>query len=264
VKDAPRLLADGVPSEIADCAEEPSTPPSHEPPPAYTGSVRSSRRSSYATRNVTDGRGTVLREADLGSGVDTIRPVKKVDTVGSLRLSQEFVGSQREGVSGSSPPSPVTPKSPHTRTLSDSMRAGRSIVDDVILPICERTIHDDMDAREIESLSMISRGFSELKDVNPDLVYNLIVDILAGVNENNAVRQHINTSRILFPHKRIIRKSEMTAKGLVVTEEQEISGLPSTSEPLVAEAEPARRSPIAELLYMRWLEGLKLKWPSIL
>ena len=58
----------------------------------------------------------------------------------------------------------------------------------------------------------------------------------------------------------------MTSKGVVVTEEQEISGLPSTSDPLVAEAaaEPARRSPIAELLYMRWLEGLKLKWPSIL
>lgn len=80
------------------------------------------------------------------------------------------------------------------------------------------------------------------------------------------MKQHVNTSRVLFPHKRIIRKSEMTSKGLVVTEEQEISGLPSTSDPLVAvaEAEPARRSPIAELLYMRWLEGLKLKWPSIL
>jgi len=205
----------------------------------------------------------VLREADLGSGVDTIRPVKKVDAVGSLRLSQEYVGSQREA-SGSSPSSPVTPKSPHKRTLSDSMRAGKSIVDDIILPICERTIRDDMDAREIESLSMISRGFSELKDVNPDLAYNLIVDILAGVNENNAVKQYINTSRVLFPHQRIIRKSEMTTKGLVVTEEQEISGLPSTSDPLAAEAEPARRSPIAELLYMRWLEGLKLKWPSIL
>lgn len=146
-----------------------------------------------------------------------------------------------------------------------------------------KTIRDDMDAREIESLSMISRGFSELKDVNPELAYNLIIDILSGVNEwvwsrsahvfhflmrdsdrNNAIKQHINTSRFLFPHKRIIRKSEMTSKGLVVTEEQEISGLPSTSDPLVAEAEPARRSPIAELLYMRWLEGLKLKWPSIL
>lgn len=125
-------------SENADNGEGPSTPPSQEPPPAYTGSVRSPRRSSYATRSMKDGRGTVLREADLGSGVDTIRPVKKVDAIGSLRLSQEFVGSQREGSSGSSPSSPVTPKSPHTRALSDSMKAGRSIVDDVILPICER------------------------------------------------------------------------------------------------------------------------------
>ena len=86
---------------------------------------------------------------------------------------------------------------------------------------------------------------------------------------NQQVRQHIQTSRSLFPHKRIIRKSEMTAKGLVVTEEEEISGLPSTSgglPPVSTSDDPAPRSksPIAELLYMRWLEGLKLKWPSIL
>ena len=138
VKEVPRLPTDGASSEGADSAKGPSTPPSQDPPPAYTGSVRSSRRSSYATRSTTDGRGTLLREADLGSGVDTIRPVKKVDTVGSLRLSQEFVGSQREGGSGSSPSSPVTPKSPHTRAPSDSVKAGKSIVDDIILPICER------------------------------------------------------------------------------------------------------------------------------
>ena len=93
---------------------------------------------------------------------------------------------------------------------------------------------------------------------------------------NSSVRQHVQTSRGLFPHKRIIRKSEMTSKGLVVTEEQEeeISGLPPTtsvptnfitSPPAVdAPSSPSRKSPIAELLYMRWLEGLKLKWPSIM
>ena len=40
-----------------------------------------------------------------------------------------------------------------------------------------------MDAREIESLSMVSRGFEELRDVNPELAYNIILDILAGINE---------------------------------------------------------------------------------
>jgi hypothetical protein len=46
-----------------------------------------------------------------------------------------------------------------------------------------QAIHDDMDAREIEALSMLSRGFSELKDVNPELSYRVILDILSGINE---------------------------------------------------------------------------------
>lgn len=87
------------------------------------------------------------------------------------------------------------------------------------------------------------------------------------------MRNHVQTTRGLFPHKRITRKSEMTPKGLVVTEVQEdISGLPSTSNglpspPASKAAEeptsPVRKSPIAEMLYMRWLEGLKIKWPGL-
>jgi serine/threonine-protein kinase 24/25/MST4 len=60
----------------------------------------------------------------------------------------------------------------------------------------------------------------------------------------------------------------MTSKGLVVTEEQEV--LPPSSSPLGSPTSSppqdvsSRKSPIAELLYLRWLEGLKLKWPSIM
>ncbi|EAU84785.2 STE/STE20/YSK protein kinase [Coprinopsis cinerea okayama7 len=230
-------------------------------PPAYSGSVRSARRASYAERSSTDGPGTVLNEADLGTGVDTIRPVKKVDAAGSLRLSTGYLGSIRKEGSGSS-------YSTHKRSASEGARAGRAMVDEVVLPVLQRAIRDDMDAREIESLSMLQRGFEELKEANSELAYNVILDILQGINDNNAIKRHVQTSRGLFPHKRITRKSEMTSKGLVVTEEtEEVSGLPESSNgvpPAQAEAETPRRSPIAELLYMRWLEGLRLKWPSIM
>ena len=46
-----------------------------------------------------------------------------------------------------------------------------------------QAIRDDMDAREIESLSMLQRGFEELKEANPELAYNVILDILQGINE---------------------------------------------------------------------------------
>ena len=91
--------------------------------------MRSSRRASYAARTNVEGSGTVITDADLGNGVDTIRPVKKVDPVGSLRLSAEFVGSVRSG--GSSPSSPTA----HKRAISDAGRAGKSLVDEVVLPV---------------------------------------------------------------------------------------------------------------------------------
>lgn len=265
-KDMPGLMADTGSDETAGPRTPLQAPENSEPPPAYSGSMRSTRRASFQARNNVS-TGTVLGEADLGSGVDTIRPVKKVDTVRSLRLSEEFVGTtrSREG-SSSAPSSPQGTKSPRKRSASDAATAGKSIVDEVLLPLLSKATRDDMDAREIESISMISRGFEELRDVNPELAYNVILDLLSGINENTAVRQHVQTARGLFPHRRIIRKSEMTAKGLVVTEEEEISGLPASSSPTPGEepSSPTRKSPIAELLYMRWLEGLRLKWPSIL
>lgn len=44
-------------------------------------------------------------------------------------------------------------------------------------------IRDHMDAREIESLSMLHRGFTELKEANPELTYNIVLDLLQGINE---------------------------------------------------------------------------------
>ncbi|KAG6900967.1 hypothetical protein C0993_004405 [Termitomyces sp. T159_Od127] len=235
-------------------------------PPAYTGSVRSNRRTSYSARVSAEGAGAVLRETDVGTGVNTIRAVKKIDPAGSLRLSAEFVGNMRKDSNPTCPTSPTK----HSRTSSQAGKAGSALVDEVVLPILQNSIRDDIDAREIESLSMLSRGFLELKEANPELAYNVILDILSGINDNQAIRQHVQTSRNLFPHKRLTRRSEMTPRGLVVTEElDDTAGSPSSSGPVSPPIStdlgetPAKKSPIAELLYLRWLEGLKLKWPNV-
>ena len=102
-------------------------------PPAYTGSVRSNRRASYQARSSKDGPGTVLNAADLGTGVDTIRPVKKVDAAGSLRLSTEYMGSlKKEGSVGSQA------SSRHKRSASEGGRAGAVMVDEVVLPVLQK------------------------------------------------------------------------------------------------------------------------------
>jgi serine/threonine-protein kinase 24/25/MST4 len=184
------------------------------------------------------------------------------------------------------------------------------MVSEVIVPTIQLAIRDDMEAREIEALSMLSKGFEDLREANPELAYNLVLDILTGINEcvfpssrvlktvgtdgwfcsNQAVRQHISTTRGLFPHRRIRRNTQMTSNGVVVIEQEDTDPTPDTSpsspttpdRPAVLKkrAESVRsggsngdkvppspdekKSPISELLYMRWLEGLKLRWPNIL
>jgi serine/threonine-protein kinase 24/25/MST4 len=61
-----------------------------------------------------------------------------------------------------------------------------------------------MDAREIESLSMLSRGFEELRDVNPELSFNVILDILTGLNEYAAPVLFFPVHRPLFTDGRVI------------------------------------------------------------
>ncbi|CAE6526729.1 unnamed protein product [Rhizoctonia solani] len=264
----PELIEEAVKTPAASIPNSPVTPRSPVPALGRDGTASPTsprqKRSSHAARN--DPNGTVVREGDVGDGMNTMRPVKRVDAAGSLRLSNEYVGSVRSrssGDSGEGGENGLTESvisngdakaARKGAKSSESAKAGRALVDDVVVPVLQRHIHDDMDAREIESMSMLARGFEDLKDANPELAYNVILDMLSGINENNVLRQHISTKRGMFPHKRIQRGAEMTSEGLVVTEQTEEVGSQSTEN-----LDAQKRSPIAELLYLRWLEGLKIK-----
>ena len=118
----------------------PSTPSrrnseSNSPPP----SPNSMRRKTFAERTQTNGRGTALGAADLGNGIDTIRPVKRVDTIGSLKLSAEYVGAVREGAENGSRGNGEVKG--HARRGSENVRAGRAMIDEVVVPVVQNVSH---------------------------------------------------------------------------------------------------------------------------
>jgi serine/threonine-protein kinase 24/25/MST4 len=120
--------------------------------------------------------------------MDTLRPVKVLDAAGSLRASQDYVGSNRVREAPTSIAPVTNERSPskfrrRSNNASVNARAGKAIVTDVLVPSLQRFIKDDMDAREIEALSMISRGFEDLRDVNPGMAYDVVLDILSNLNE---------------------------------------------------------------------------------
>lgn len=140
--------------------------------------------------------------------MDTIRPVKRIDSIGSNRASAEFVGSLRQragsrpsshrsrGSSSSSVSSHIltsSETSPGAEVLERENEAylGQKVVDDVIGPVWDKLMGVDgedeskevMEARDLEALSMIRKGFEDLAEGNPGLAWRSIVELLGGINE---------------------------------------------------------------------------------
>ncbi len=100
----------------------------------------------------------------------------------------------------------------------------------------DRAKEQDLDAAEVEALDMISKGFEDLSMLNSRLAYSTIVDLLLSLNDNEQARDNLS-----------------------MTFRQRISG-PNASKLPTPSAEEASRSPIADLLYGRWLEGIRTRW----
>lgn len=138
--------------------------------------------------------------------MDTIRPVKRIDSIGSNRASAEFVGSLRQrggsrasshrsrGSSSSSASSHILPSSetsPGAEVLEMENEAylGQKVVDDVIGPVWDKIMgiegdaKEVMEARDLEALSMIRKGFEDLAEGNPGLAWRSIVELIGGINE---------------------------------------------------------------------------------
>lgn len=139
------------PSASSALASGPNTPST--PTAKSAGSTRP-RRSSWNERN--DINGTVLREKDVASGMETLRPVKRLDKNGSARISADFIGSG--SVRGENPTQSLTPpgkgassataaresedqeKKRHAsgESTSEQRSKGVGLVHDVLLPVLDR------------------------------------------------------------------------------------------------------------------------------
>jgi hypothetical protein len=94
--------------------------------------VRETRRNSYANRR--DINGTVLRQADVGTGHDTIRPVKRFDSIGSNQASAAVAAVHHVAA-----PKPVK-SAEDQQVKTEKSKIGSALVQDVILPTLERTV----------------------------------------------------------------------------------------------------------------------------
>lgn len=220
-----------------------------------------SLKNSWAGRH--DINGTIMREGDVGNGMHTIRPVKRFDSINSNRASAEFI---RHGDGGrrSNSGSMMDASAPTSPSIStEAGIIGRAMVEEVINPVLEHNINsqeNELYPEDVETISLLSNGFSDLAESNPELTYQIILDLLNGINEHELIRRHImGSSSGLLARNTVKHGSRTSSKKTNVAAEleaamnEEDSGSEADS---VSKTDSAsqQRGPVAEMLYSRWLE----------
>lgn len=226
------------------------------------------RRSSWTQRH--DINGTILREADLAHGVNTIRPIKRLDTGGSAQASREYVGTVYvQGSKGSL----RTARSSAVgglglgghdvgsqddddgkisaqdgqKVIGSGDAAGANLVSDVILPVlATKSALPNITAPELEAIETVSHGFHLLAEANSQLAYDVIVDLLLSMNNHNTARENLGTTL----------QKKLSGKAASETEpgqQREVRGIGASSSP--------SRSLVTDLLlYGRWTEAFRSVW----
>ncbi|BGO96344.1 hypothetical protein NBRC10512_000570 [Rhodotorula toruloides] len=295
----------------------PSVPPSRSASP--------SKKNSYRARH--DINGTVLAAGDVGSGLNTVRPIKRLDSATSHRNSTEFIRtvSQRQRQHAPSLPSPASSSkeslvssaaetddvtseiTPDTSAASlappsengreeEVKKLGRTVVRDVISPVIDSMCapqrkkkgskdvgeEKEANAAELESLTMIRKGFEELAASRPELAWKLVEGVLSGVNDNSTIRSslpHVSPSLAAAyasstPSPTAAARDSLIATPhgpavLLSTLDRHARPLPRVEDPDSSDEEDEaadgrgkkegqeERSPIAQMLWTRWLLGLR-------
>ncbi|WVO13581.1 hypothetical protein L204_101202 [Cryptococcus depauperatus] len=220
-------------------------------------------RHSTWKQNSQIGRGTILQAGNIGDGFSTIRPAKKASPAGSQRLFVHRVGSSHVTDNNSFESSPRTqvPLTPNrSKSNNDKLRegplakAGKALVDDVIIPVLQSssTSSTELPASTVESLALLTKGFANLSVSDPGLAYRVVMNTCDGIKNKEAgsVSQGLTSGREAWPSSifSVVNKEENRG----MSERNKSS---KSQEDLIEE-----RSVIADLLYMRWLDGLRLKW----
>lgn len=104
-----------------------------------------------------------------------------------------------------------------------------------------------MPAPEIEALEMISKGFEDLAQANGDVAYNLVVDLLMKMNDDEEARQNLSATFRTKYHRR-----QPTAAAQARAQEEEDRA-----------AAEAYRSPLTDLIYGKWLENFRSRWSLV-
>nr|CAG8439182.1 9161_t:CDS:10 [Entrophospora candida] len=153
--------------------------------------------------------------------------------------------------------------------------AGRNLVKDIILPAIEKIKNNELKATELEALSMFEKGIDELDHSSPDLIITILVEILKRLKMNAEICEKLSDLGVISEaFLKTTASSQSSNKSGSLSDDDSISNstikpkkqtlplstTPPSSSSSSIEDESPKAPPIIEMIYVRWIEQLRMKW----
>ncbi|KAK9449992.1 Pkinase-domain-containing protein [Limtongia smithiae] len=161
----------------------------------------------------------------------TLRPTAKIlrEQPSAIHLSTREVASILKEPSGEE----KRESTPRQEVASEQGQLGRRAFDEIIEPLLNKlTAKEDCSAAQAEATAKFVHGWKELDAVDADGEFWLLKTLMSGIQDHAKLRNALSD-----PPKEAAKNN--------------------------AVAVPEKRNAIEQLLYSRWLDGLRSRWPEV-
>ncbi|KAF9283755.1 hypothetical protein BGZ68_005108 [Mortierella alpina] len=206
----------------------------------------------------------------LGSGMETVR----------RGPGEVAVGDGFETIKA--PPAAKKVVNEDTFKGSPQALAGRQLTKAALLPVLRTLKSGEHSAQDLEALSVLEHGISDLNDINPSLLLAFFTQALTQIKGDSDLMQQmeahggpavsdvigsLGNGKALGDSDAASSSSTLDTDGTDTTAVEAESSTDNTAEADSNKAaQPEVRSsasPVAEALYARWIEHLRSKWPIV-
>ncbi|KAF9576274.1 hypothetical protein EC968_009836 [Mortierella alpina] len=207
----------------------------------------------------------------LGSGMDTVRQRGP----GEVAIEDGFETIK-------APPAAKKVVNEDTFKGSPQALAGRQLTKAALLPVLKTLKSGEHSAQDLEALSVLEHGISDLNDINPSLLLAFFTQALTQIKSDTDLMQqmeahggpavsdvigNLGNGKALGDSDAASSSSTLDTDGTDTTAvEAEASTEDAATTDNKKAAQPEVRSsasPVAEALYARWIEHLRSKWPIV-
>nr|CAG8581667.1 11019_t:CDS:10 [Entrophospora candida] len=143
------------------------------------------------------------------------------------------------------------------------------------IEVKEPVTEEGIAATELEALSMFEKGIDELDHSSPDLIITILVEILKRLKMNAEICEKLSDLGVISeaflkttvssqsPNKSGSLSDDDSISNSTIKPKKQtlpLSTTPPSSSSSSIEDESPKAPPIIEMIYVRWIEQLRMKW----